>query len=93
MFACVMLVANLAFAQKGVDTDPSYSVNNYKHPNKAAYAHKHKLGNPIELQTAKVVENRNYKNPYNKTAVVSKGSFATAKEDKRGRNEKHPYGL
>ncbi len=91
-FACVMLVANLAFAQKKV-VDPSYSVNNYKHPNKAAYARTHNLDNTIQLQTAQVADNRDYKHPTKKAVVVSKGTFATAKPDKKRRTEKHPFGL
>ena len=93
MIVCLMLAGNLVFGQKRVDVDPSYSVNNYKHPNKAAHANKHSLDKPIQLQTAVVTDNGNYKHPASKGVVTSRATISTRKEDKTRKSEKHPLGL
>jgi len=90
MFAFLMLVGNLVFAQKSVD--PSYSVNNYKHANKAAYAKKHNLDKSSKSTTVTVADSWDYKHP-NNTVMASKSSFSTLPADKSGRTEKHPLGL
>lgn len=95
MAACLMMVSSLVFSQKRVDVDPSYSVNNYKHANKAAYAKKHNLDKPVKLQTVLVSENGDYKHPVtiNRAVTTRKSTFSVAKDDKSGRTEKHPLGL
>ncbi len=88
-----MLAANLVFGQKRVDKDPSYSVNNYKHPNKSAYARQHKLDKSVQLQTAMVTDNGDYKHPVSKEVVTRKATLSTRKDDKTRKSEKHPLGL
>ena len=51
MVAGLMLMSSLVFGQKRVDVDPSYSVNNYKHANKATYAKKHMILVPLKGRT------------------------------------------
>ena len=73
-----MMTSVTAFGQSKVDSDPSYSAYNYKHPNKAAYAKKHSLDNPVTVGTIEVTENENYKQSSslvttNKLGVVSVG--------------------
>ena len=89
-----MMVSSLGFGQKRVDVDPSYSVNNYKHANKAAYAKKHNLDKSVQLQIVLVSENGDYKHPVaiNRAVPTRKATLSTAKENKTGRTEKHPLG-
>jgi hypothetical protein len=91
----VMIVATqVAFSQNKVDKDPSYSANNYKHPNKAAYAKEHNLDNSVFLETSTVIQTENYKQPYNKTVSSNKPSLAVNAVDKKStKSYKHPYGL
>lgn len=90
-----MLMSSLVFGQKRVDVDPSYSVNNYKHANKATYAKKHNLDKSVQLQTVLVADNGDYKHPVaiNRAVPTRKATFSVAKDDKTGRTEKHPLGL
>jgi len=89
---CLTLTSNLVSGQKGVDRDPSYSVNNYKHPNKAAYARKHNLDKSVELQTVEVTDNRDYKHPGSRKKTTSPALAATKASNTRA-SYKHPYGL
>ena len=62
MFTIVSLVS---VAQDLHKNDPSYHINNYKHPNKAAYLAKKSM-NGIAV-SENVVVNKNYKQMGNKT--------------------------
>jgi hypothetical protein len=76
--------------------DPTYSVHNYKHPNKAAYAKKYNLDNSTFLETSPVASNNNYKQPHNKPSVKSSGvgiQSTKPSRDKRNQSYKHPFGL
>jgi len=86
------MASSLAFGQKGVERDPSYSNNNYKHPNKAAYARKHNLDKSVELPIVAAEDNRDYKHPGNKKVTTSP-AFATRKASNTRSSYKHPYGL
>jgi hypothetical protein len=85
----------VAFAQKEAKTgknDPTYSVHNYKHPNKAAWAAKNKKEG-ITLDNATVGDNSDYKHTFarksRKKAVASpyKGNGYPAS------SYKHPLGV
>lgn len=86
--ALTMAIGTIAFAQK--NTDPSVSVNNYKHANKAAYAKKNKLDKSPELSMVTVAENADYKHPGKKTKAVKKASVAVGTGST---SHKHPLGL
>jgi hypothetical protein len=75
--------------------DPTYSVHNYKHPNKAAYARKHNLDKSTFLETSTVASNDNYKQPHNKRSVVSSKAVVetTRVSAKKNQSYKHPFGL
>jgi len=92
ILAGLTMASNLAFGQKGAERDPSYSVNNYKHPNKAAYARKHNLDKSVELQTVEVTDNRDYKHPGSRKKTTSPALAATKASNTRA-SYKHPYGL
>ena len=87
----MILAVNFAFGQR-VDRDPTYSIHNYKHPNKAAYARKH-LDRSIALEMVDVHGNHNYKQPFNNAPTTKKGAVASRKMDKSTKSYKHPYGL
>src|SRR3954463_15707405 len=93
MLSCLTLASGLAFGQKAVDHDPTYSVNNYKHPNKAAYARKHNLDKSVELPIVASEENRDYKHPGNKKITTTSPAFGTGKTSNTRASYKHPYGL
>jgi hypothetical protein len=66
ILASMFTIASFAsVAQDLYKNDPGYNINNYKHPNKAAYAAK-KNTKTIEI-SENVVVNRNYKQMGNKT--------------------------
>lgn len=90
-FGIVLLGGTLAFGQQN---DPSYSVNNYKHPHKAAYAKKNKKDNSTVVVTNTRKQNDNYKQQFNKPKPAEKAVVSTKDtRDKRNRSYKHPYGL
>ena len=89
----MMFIGSLAFGQRGVERDPTYSVHNYKHPNKAAYARKHNLDRMTVLETVEVRQNDNYKQPRNNGAITKKGALVSRKMDKSTKSYKHPNGL
>lgn len=89
----MMMVSSLAFSQQQAVIDPSYSVNNYKQPNKAAYAREHNLDRPVQLQTALVTDNADYKHLGRAAVTVGKPVVSTVKEDKTRKSEKHPLGF
>jgi hypothetical protein len=71
ILASMFTIASFAsLAQDLYKNDPGYNVNNYKHPNKAAYAAKKKSNTAIAV-TENVVVNRNYKQMGNKTVEKS----------------------
>jgi hypothetical protein len=82
-----------ALAQKQT-TDPSYSIHNYKHPNKAAFAKLNNLDKVSSFQLSTSLRNDNYKQPYN-VKVQSSASIPVVQESKKKTNAsyKHPYGL
>ncbi len=87
------MASSLVFGQKGVEHDPSYSVNNYKHLNKAVYARKHNLNKSVEIPVVAAEENRDYKHPQSKNIATTSPAFATRKATNTGASYKHPYGL
>src|SRR5690242_13373626 len=88
----LLVSAHVAFCQQEIKNDPTYSANNYKHPNKAAYAREHNLDNSIFLPTATVSLTANYKQPYNKieTKVTA---LPVRRVEKTMKSYKHPQGL
>ena len=75
------------------ENDPSYSVHNYKHPNKAAYAKEHKLDNSIVITSSSRKSNDNYKQKFKEPLQTQKMGIKTKPTDKKKRSYKHPYGL
>lgn len=55
--ATFLLIANTAFAQSRVAVDPGFSVNNYKHPNKAKQAKAQQVA-PEGASANAIVESR-----------------------------------
>ena len=88
----LMVSAHVAFCQQEGKNDPTYSVNNYKHPNKAAYAREHNLDNSIMLETATVSLSANYKQPYNKIET-NVTALPAKRVEKSTKSYKHPQGL
>lgn len=86
----MILGGTLALAQ---NNDPSYSVNNYKHPDKAAYAKKNKMDNTSSVVVNVEGQNDNYKQTFRKQEVSEKAVVKTRSRDKKNRSYKHPYGL
>jgi hypothetical protein len=93
MVGVIMVIGHVACGQKAVIRDPTYSANNYKHPNKAAYARLIGLDKSTKLETTSVTQSDNYKQPYSGTKATTKFAIAQAQEKKRGSSYKHPYGL
>ena len=89
----LMAAVHFAFGQRSAASDPTYSINNYKHPNKAAYARKHQLDKPTALEPMSVNRNENYKQPYSNVHEVKKFAMISTRQKKRGASYKHPYGL
>jgi hypothetical protein len=87
----IMLMAHLSWAQR-INNDPTYSIHNYKHPNKAAYARLHNLDRCIPLEKTMVIENDNYKQIFNKPSCVVKFKIKSTPANSN-RSYKHPYGL
>lgn len=87
-FAFVMFLSTLAVAQKPVD--PSYSANNYKHANKAAYAKKNNLDKSPELTVVTVADNADYKHPGRKAKVTKKAQLSSGAAST---SHKHPLGF
>jgi hypothetical protein len=77
----------------GQNNDPSYSVHNYKHPDKAAYAKKHNMEESSDLVVNVYRQNDNYKQSFRKQESTEKVLVKTKDKDKRNRSYKHPYGL
>lgn len=92
MMGIILAASHFAFSQQRVANDPGYSVNNYKHPNKAAYAKKHSLDKSTTLEVASVNRSDNYKQPYS-TNTKKQFAIAQSQNKKRGGSYKHPYGL
>jgi hypothetical protein len=46
----MVLAAQVSFAQNVINSDPTYSINNYKQAHKAKYAKENKLGNPVSIE-------------------------------------------
>ena len=94
MLSCLILMGNLVFAQDRFANDPSYSANNYKHPNKASYARKHNLDKSTKLEVVEVNDNSDYKHPYNNSTKTTKAVLLANKGDNKSRKSyKHPFGL
>ena len=92
MMAILVMTGGFAFGQRSVN-DPSYSVNNYKHPNKAKYAKEHRLDKSTELTRITVDQNTNYKQPYTKEKTKKFALAPQTAGKKSGTSYKHPYGL
>ena len=96
-FVLILLFAigsvSLSLGQHSPDNDPSYSINNYKHPHKAAYAKKNSKQQGVSLTMAPVISSENYKQPYNKQ-YISKATIQTGNvKDRSRKSSKHPNGL
>ncbi len=87
------MIAGAALAQEKVKHDPTYSVNNYKHSNKADYARKHNLDGLQPLSIVTSTANRDYKHPGVPATPSAVGATEARKMDKSTRSYKHPNGL
>lgn len=92
MIAFLVTMGSFAFGQRSM-SDPSYSVNNYKHPNKAKYAKEHGLDKSTELTSVTVNRNENYKQPYTTEKTKKFALTSQVASKKSGTSYKHPYGL
>ncbi|MBX9852238.1 MAG: type IV pilin N-terminal domain-containing protein [Cytophagaceae bacterium] len=96
IIAAVLIAAfQFSFAQVN-NSDPSVSVHNYKHPNKAAYAKKNKLDKNTELKTVEVNRNDNYKHSASNKKISKRAALVPTSSGDKGltrRSYKHPYGL
>jgi hypothetical protein len=89
----MILGGHIAFSQSPKN-DPTYSENNYKHPNKAVWAKEHKTDKSTEFTTGKVEQNDNYKQQFNQAQPADKVVIKTKPESNKNRKSyKHPYGL
>jgi len=84
---------NFAIGQDKHKNDPTYSSNNYKHPNKAAYASKHNFEKSNELEVVPTTLTADYKHPQNEKATVKAVSLRARKEIRKDNSYKHPSGL
>ena len=93
-FIVITLMILMSHLVIGQHQDPTYSANNYKHLNKAAYARKYKSDKTASLEPTLVKRNDNYKQPHNRVRTSKSFAFAPkAVTSKRGTSYKHPYGL
>jgi hypothetical protein len=86
-FAGILAIQSLS--QSKVENDPQYSVYNYKHPNKAAYAKKHNLDNTNSASQIDVVQSDNYKQSNRKVASRKFGVISKNDKNKPYPNYKH----
>jgi hypothetical protein len=91
--SCLLLLVSLAFGQKRMEKDPSYSVRNYKHSNKATFARQHNLDQTVILPQTVVVSNSEYKHRYNHSGLVVRSVVRTSKAKHPSASHKHPLGL
>ncbi|RIW12547.1 hypothetical protein D0X99_18710 [Algoriphagus lacus] len=84
---------NWAIGQTVPKNDPTYSANNYKQPNKAAYAKKHMVSQGTTFDVTSVIVSENYKHPNKRVAkkmvTLPSDNVAT----RSNRTYKHPNGL
>lgn len=92
MIAMLVVMGGFAFGQR-TKNDPSYSVHNYKHPNKAKYAREHGLEKSTELMPVMADQPENYKQPYTKEKTKKFALASPGASKKSGNSYKHPYGL
>lgn len=94
----LVLVAHTMKAQSPVvfkyKYDPSYSVHNYKHPNKAALASKYKLDPMVKLEYIKATPvmdkaQRNYKAQGRPIQIQLSGAVIPVTHRKDGVNSMH----
>lgn len=87
--ALFLFLGGTAFSQN----DPSYSMHNYKHPDKAEKARKEKASEVVTMNTEQAEVNENYKNNFDKKekreSIVIKQQPIT----RSNKSYKHPYGL
>jgi hypothetical protein len=93
LLSAMFLAGTFAFGQNRFDNDPSYSVHNYKHPNKAAYAQKYKKDKSLKVTIVSAKKNDNYKQTFSKAADSEKAVMKEGRRVKTNRSYKHPYGL
>jgi len=91
MIALIVVTAQVSWGQR-INHDPSYSMNNYKHPNKAAYAKEHNLDRAVKLEKSTVLQNDNYKQAYNNPKRSERFVVKTEAVNSN-KSSKHPYGL
>lgn len=88
----MMVMVHVLLGQR-VDRDPTYSVSNYKHPNKAAYARTHNLDRVVRLKKRATAQNDNYKQGFNKPVSVERFAIKSSASNISNTSSKHPYGL
>jgi len=85
----------VAFAQeksKVGKNDPTYSVHNYKHPNKAAWAAKNKKEGTT-LDNTTVADNSDYKHGYSRKSRKKAVAFPHKGNGYPASSYKHPLGV
>jgi hypothetical protein len=89
----LMCVVQASFSQYKSANDPSYSINNYKHPNKAANAVKIKSDELNLLETSSAMVTENYKQPKRTKATKQMVTIEARKQITKNSSSKHPMGL
>ena len=92
MAGLLILVSTLTYGQS-IKNDPTYSINNYEHSNKAADARKYNIGKVNSLESVELSTRDNYKQPFSNGGTKKSYAAATEKKSGRGTSSKHPYGL
>ena len=89
----VISASGFAVGQELMKNDPTYSIHNYKQPNKAAYAleHGHKNANTLEQENATVSENYKQQNAAKKVTKVA--AISARQNVRKTESYKHPRGL
>jgi hypothetical protein len=73
--------------------DPSYSVRNYKHADKAVWAAENKQGEFTTLDNAILKDQRDYKNPFSNKATKKAVVATFKKASTPAASHKHPLGI
>jgi hypothetical protein len=73
--------------------DPSYSIRNYKHPNKVKIARANNLDNIVPLKPVVVAGGHEYKHRFNQSWFMVKASVRTRSVKQSRVTGKHSLGL
>ena len=97
ILAIFFISANVAFSNpwppRAYKNDPSFSVRNYKHQNKAAFAKEQGIEKIQVLENTSTTSNSDQKHPLTTAKKSKKATFAPATGNGHpARSHKHPLG-